>query len=229
MEVDVTTQDGLYVPLQFLSHQIEVHCPACSKKAALKASLHSDVRLPPTPLGLTEAWNDLGYVGSILTDDYRDVSVLLSCSHCAKQLKRSQVAFQSQLKAVDPYLGLELYLKKEFSEGVLWAYNQTHVELLLRYIGSSSRDKRFKYNLGGMQTDDAVLSQEMEALYGHLSYDMKKKAIQNDSEKRRPSLPMNRTHREKFAHSFSENLPKWVKLAKNRAKIIKALQTLKTL
>ena len=217
--------DELYMPLQFLSHKILVCCPSCSNKGLI--TLEGDDLLGENRF-LKNVWNDLGYIGSIYTQNYNNPKAKLTCLTCGKQAKGNPISvFRQPSEPKDPYFGYFLYLNKDLPQGTLWVYNRMHLELLYKYIKASSRIKAFDYKCDYLGSANDKIEKELDSLYGDLLYDEKKRARLEHLNKFSAIFPLNRDRREKFAHSFSENLPKWIKLAKNKKIVLAALDKLR--
>lgn len=105
----------------------------------------------------------------------------VACPHCkystTYQAKNSeQFTVLTDSLPSDDYFYLPLWLVKPFKEQYVWAYNQEHLDFLLRYVSADLREKRW--------------------------------------------------HDNSVRRSLEQKLPKWMKLAKNREKIIKILMQL---
>ena len=220
-----TRFDELYIPLQFLSHDILVCCPSCLNKGVIKLEregLHGE------HLFLQDVWNDLGFIGSSFTTDYDNPSPKFICLSCGKQQKgQCSGVFRQPSEPKDPYFGYSLYLKKDLAQGTIWVYNLKHLELLYKYIEASSRVKAFTYNCGYLKSAQDKIEHELDDLYGQLTYDKRNKARREHLDKYAGTFPLDRANRHEFSHSFSENLPKWIKLAKHRKIVLAALDDLR--
>jgi hypothetical protein len=69
------------------------------------------------------------------------------CGHSQVYPALYQPIYADNHNAIDPYLGLKLYLQQVFDNNILWAYNLEHLEYLEKYIRAKLREAPF----GGKQ------------------------------------------------------------------------------
>lgn len=77
-------------------------------------------------------------------------TTLVRCSTC-NQEKEYEINWSNYIKdeAYDPYFGLELILKFEIKDNVIWFYNFEHLNYIKTYLLSNVKDdtKAYKYSL----------------------------------------------------------------------------------
>lgn len=102
----------------------------------------------------------------------------LTCIDCGTS-KFLASATMSLGDAVDPYFRLPLWLQMPCASGVVWAFNERHLDYLFEYVSAENRHRPL----------------------------------------RTPRAPRNSL--------LESRLPRWMKLAKNRAEIVAAIQKLR--
>lgn len=102
----------------------------------------------------------------------------LTCIDCgtSKFLATASMALGD---GADPYFRLPLWLQMPCSAGMVWAFNERHLEYLLEYVGAQNRHRP----------------------------------------NRAPTDPRNAL--------LDSRLPRWMKLARNRAEVVAAIQKLR--
>lgn len=115
----------------FLKFDILVTCPNCTKKAIVKPDNFSFSKV-----------------------DQSDVKVIcLNCGYNKKLVEKPESILYSTNnkiiagrhfvigRAIDPFFYLPLWLKTEFEEHTLWAYNLEHLDFLHGHIESKLRER----------------------------------------------------------------------------------------
>ena len=96
-------------------NEIYVECPNCKAKAIVRSNIF-DNRHQETKIVCTK------------------------CSFNKALTKQSRKNTSYQIgAAVDPYFALDLWLKKELADGLLWAYNYEHLGFIEKHIAADLR------------------------------------------------------------------------------------------
>ncbi len=109
-------------------NDILVECPACCKKAIVKTSSQNKVE-QETKVTCTGC----GY-NKFLLEKPKD-RVTFSNG------KTWDLRFLNLNSNVDPYFGLNLWLQKEFNDGIFWAYSYDHLRFLKGHISADLRER----------------------------------------------------------------------------------------
>lgn len=129
-ELPVTKPQTLRAPrepvtLDSFADEFAVVCPRCSARALVQASTASrPARLTCAKCGLSKMW--MSTTKGVMT------------SRNARQWPKGQYALGD---AADPYFHLPLWLQIACSAGLVWAFNERHLEFLLSYVAAESRGR----------------------------------------------------------------------------------------
>ncbi len=162
-------------PTVYFSTLIWVRCPNCDKAARIETKLGKYIIPEPQQhqstltcahCGLRNKHNEnwhgqyrghlniaCGFCGSPLIHTRkptknRVAQIAVRCEVCKKEKEYALHWYKyKQNSAIDPYFGLDLWLRISIKENVLWVYNVEHLKYLRDYVSSSLRDdnSRHKY------------------------------------------------------------------------------------
>ena len=111
------------VTLDSFADEFAVVCPRCSARALVQAATTSrPPRLTCSKCGLSRLWTST--TKGVMT------------SRNARHWPKGQYALGD---AADPYFHLPLWLQVTCSAGVVWAFNERHLDYLLGYVAAESR------------------------------------------------------------------------------------------
>jgi hypothetical protein len=151
------------VTIHTFADEFLVVCPRCSRRARVQATTASR----PARLTCIECGTSKFFAS-------REKGVLVS--NDSSRWPKGQYALGD---AADPYFHLPLWLQIPCAAGVIWAFNERHLDYLYEYVSAEDRHRPFRAS-----------SEPRNAL-------------------------------------LESRLPRWMKLAKNRAEIVSAIGKLR--
>ncbi len=153
---DVMPIYNQYGILTLRNEEILVRCPKCGGCASFKKNPENgSYLLRCQDCHLTQSWNGLYQKATaegcctacgrwfrlslnLGQNGYHFVKV--KCPACGKEQIAPMVQ-KNQQAFVDPFCGLELYLKSSYRGKPVWAYNREHLAYLIHYIRAGLREK----------------------------------------------------------------------------------------
>jgi hypothetical protein len=116
------------VTLQTFADEFLVVCPRCSRKARVQAATSSR----PARLTCIECGTSKSFASAAK-------GVLVSSN--SRRWPKGQYALGD---AADPWFHLPLWLRIPCAAGVIWAFNERHLDYLHEYVSSENRTRPFR-------------------------------------------------------------------------------------
>jgi hypothetical protein len=92
--------------------------------------------------------NRISFTSKPVTKPYGIESLTCEICHKKSDYKISWVRYRNEM-TVDPYFGMEIWMKVEVGNNVLWIYNLEHLDYLRTYVMAKLREdnSRHKYSM----------------------------------------------------------------------------------
>lgn len=113
--------------------KVDVVCPRCEKKALV---IGSDLYIPTEEQEEKMRFSCTACGHAI---KYTETPKMLVYVNSRGKPKYSRVLYRNS--PIDPFFGFNLWYRIEANEGMLWAYNLEHLEVIEAYIADTVRDR----------------------------------------------------------------------------------------